>query len=164
VEKARFGRRRKKGVTIAQIGGGGDVSVQSARPKSSRQQERVQMLFFRLARRRSLLTAHPPRCPDVPGKNFSKKTCRITGSSIKRIAAEAALPVQTVNQKDIQRSGFTSVTTSSSNCQSCRRIQNLADVKPPLSLRATGSHQLGYDPRYASAIGRTFYLSAQYKY
>ena len=43
-------------------------------------------------------------------------------------------------------------------------IQNLSDVKPPLSLRATGSHQLGYDPRYASAIGRTFYLSAQYKY
>jgi iron complex outermembrane receptor protein len=43
-------------------------------------------------------------------------------------------------------------------------IQNLADRKPPLSLRATGSHQLGYDPRYASAIGRTFYLSASYKY
>jgi iron complex outermembrane receptor protein len=43
-------------------------------------------------------------------------------------------------------------------------IQNLADRTPPLSLRATGSHQLGYDPRYASAIGRTFYLSASYKY
>lgn len=43
-------------------------------------------------------------------------------------------------------------------------IQNLADRKPPLSLRNTGSHQLGYDPRYASAIGRTFYVSASYKY
>jgi iron complex outermembrane receptor protein len=43
-------------------------------------------------------------------------------------------------------------------------IINLADRKPPLSLRNTGSHQLGYDPRYASAIGRTFYLSANYKY
>lgn len=43
-------------------------------------------------------------------------------------------------------------------------IQNLADKKPPLTLRNTGSHQLGYDPRYASAVGRTFYLSAQYQF
>jgi iron complex outermembrane receptor protein len=43
-------------------------------------------------------------------------------------------------------------------------IQNLGDKKPPLSLRAAGSHQLGYDPRYASAVGRTFYLSAAYKF
>ena len=43
-------------------------------------------------------------------------------------------------------------------------VINLADKKPPLSLRNTGSHQLGYDPRYASAIGRTFYLSASYKF
>lgn len=43
-------------------------------------------------------------------------------------------------------------------------ITNLADKNPPLSLRNTGSHQLGYDPRYASPIGRTFYLSAQYQY
>jgi iron complex outermembrane receptor protein len=43
-------------------------------------------------------------------------------------------------------------------------IKNLADRNPPLSLRNTGSHQLGYDPRYASAIGRTFYIGAQYKY
>jgi len=43
-------------------------------------------------------------------------------------------------------------------------IINLADRTPPLSLRNTGSHQLGYDPRYASSVGRTFYLSANYKY
>ena len=43
-------------------------------------------------------------------------------------------------------------------------IQNLGDRKPPLSLRSAGSHQLGYDPRYASPVGRTFYLSAQYKF
>ncbi len=43
-------------------------------------------------------------------------------------------------------------------------VQNLADKTPPLSLRNTGSHQLGYDPRYASAIGRTFYLGASYKF
>ena len=34
----------------------------------------------------------------------------ITGSSIKRIAAEGALPVQTFTQEDIKRSGVTSVT------------------------------------------------------
>ncbi|SFL98877.1 TonB-dependent receptor domain-containing protein [Rugamonas rubra] len=43
-------------------------------------------------------------------------------------------------------------------------INNLADRTPPLSLRNTGSHQLGYDPRYASAVGRTFYLSGSYKF
>jgi len=43
-------------------------------------------------------------------------------------------------------------------------IINLADKKPPLSLRNTGSHQLGYDPRYASAIGRTFYVTGSYKF
>lgn len=43
-------------------------------------------------------------------------------------------------------------------------VQNLTDRNPPLSLRNTGSHQLGYDPRYASAIGRKYYLSAKYKF
>jgi iron complex outermembrane receptor protein len=43
-------------------------------------------------------------------------------------------------------------------------ITNIGDVKPPLSLRNTGSHQLGYDPRYASALGRTFYLQASYRF
>ncbi|TFW34226.1 TonB-dependent receptor plug domain-containing protein [Massilia horti] len=43
-------------------------------------------------------------------------------------------------------------------------IINAADKKPPLSLRNTGSHQLGYDPRYASPVGRAFYLSAQFQY
>ncbi|HEY0584889.1 MAG TPA: TonB-dependent receptor [Pseudoduganella sp.] len=43
-------------------------------------------------------------------------------------------------------------------------IKNMFDRNPPLSLRNTGSHQLGYDPRYASAVGRTYYIGAQYKY
>jgi len=43
-------------------------------------------------------------------------------------------------------------------------VKNLTDRNPPLSLRNTGSHQLGYDPRYASPIGRTYYIGAQYKY
>lgn len=43
-------------------------------------------------------------------------------------------------------------------------VINLADKNPPLSLRNTGSHQLGYDPRYASPIGRTYYMSGSYKF
>ncbi|MGC4028906.1 MAG: TonB-dependent receptor [Steroidobacteraceae bacterium] len=37
-------------------------------------------------------------------------------------------------------------------------IDNLVDKKPPLTLRTEGSHQLGYDPRYADAYLRTFTL------
>ncbi len=43
-------------------------------------------------------------------------------------------------------------------------VTNVSDEEPPLTLRNTGSHQLGYDPRYASPLGRTFYLSAQLKF
>jgi iron complex outermembrane receptor protein len=38
-------------------------------------------------------------------------------------------------------------------------VDNLFDKKPPLSLRYTGSHQLGYDPRYADHYLRTFGLN-----
>lgn len=44
-------------------------------------------------------------------------------------------------------------------------VENLADKKPPLSLRVSGAgHQLGYDPRYASALGRTFVLNLRYEF
>lgn len=44
-------------------------------------------------------------------------------------------------------------------------INNLFDTAPPLSLRVNGAgHQLGYDPRYASPYGRTFYVTANYKF
>lgn len=43
-------------------------------------------------------------------------------------------------------------------------VFNLMDKQPPLSLRNTGSHQLGYDPRYASPLGRTYYVSAAYQF
>lgn len=43
-------------------------------------------------------------------------------------------------------------------------IINLADQKPPFTLRTAGSHQLGYDPRYASATGRTLYFIGSYKF
>ena len=43
---------------------------------------------------------------------FAQDTQRveITGSAIKRIAAEGALPVQVISKKEIERSGVTSVT------------------------------------------------------
>ena len=44
-------------------------------------------------------------------------------------------------------------------------IQNLFDKQPPLSLRSSGAgHQLGYDPRYASPYGRTFYLAGSFAF
>lgn len=46
----------------------------------------------------------------VAAQDAGTQRVEITGSSIKRIAAEGALPVQTFNQADIQRSGATSVT------------------------------------------------------
>ncbi len=39
-------------------------------------------------------------------------------------------------------------------------VRNLLDTDPPLSIRtAGGGNQAGYDARYASALGRTFYLN-----
>jgi iron complex outermembrane receptor protein len=43
-------------------------------------------------------------------------------------------------------------------------IRNLLDKNPPLSLQVFAGHQLGYDPRYASAELRTFTLGASIKY
>ncbi|MEW6981072.1 TonB-dependent receptor [Colwelliaceae bacterium 6471] len=44
-------------------------------------------------------------------------------------------------------------------------INNLFDKQPPMSLRTGGAgHQAGYDPRYTDALGRTFYLSADYTF
>ncbi len=42
-------------------------------------------------------------------------------------------------------------------------VKNFMDKKPPLSLRSSGAgHQVGWDPRYVDAYGRTFYLKASY--
>lgn len=43
-------------------------------------------------------------------------------------------------------------------------IKNLLDKKPPLSIKTVGGNQLGFDPRYADGVGRTFYLQAAYKF
>ncbi|HEY0063875.1 MAG TPA: TonB-dependent receptor [Telluria sp.] len=43
-------------------------------------------------------------------------------------------------------------------------IKNLMDEEPPLSLRTSSGHQVGYDPRYADTMGRTAYLNSSYKF
>ena len=44
-------------------------------------------------------------------------------------------------------------------------INNLTDEAPPLSLRDQGTgHQVGWDPRYSDAYGRTVYLGAEYTF
>ncbi|KQZ41403.1 TonB-dependent receptor [Duganella sp. Root1480D1] len=43
-------------------------------------------------------------------------------------------------------------------------IKNLLDRDPPLSLRNSSGHQVGFDPRYADPMGRTFYLTGNYAF
>ncbi|WP_338771202.1 TonB-dependent receptor [Massilia sp. METH4] len=43
-------------------------------------------------------------------------------------------------------------------------ILNLFDRNPPFSLRNAGSHQMGYNPAYSSALGRQLYLSGSYRF
>jgi iron complex outermembrane receptor protein len=44
-------------------------------------------------------------------------------------------------------------------------IRNLLDRDPPLSIRsAGGGNQVGYDGRYADPLGRTFYITGNYKF
>ncbi|RZT10671.1 iron complex outermembrane recepter protein [Duganella sp. CF402] len=43
-------------------------------------------------------------------------------------------------------------------------VKNLADRNPPLSLRSSSGHQVGYDPRYADPMGRTFYMTGNYSF
>lgn len=43
-------------------------------------------------------------------------------------------------------------------------IKNLFDRQPPLSLRASSGHQVGFDPRYADPLGRQTYVTASYQF
>ncbi len=44
-------------------------------------------------------------------------------------------------------------------------VNNLLDKEPPLSLRVNGAgHQVGWDPRYTDAYGRTVFLQASYTF
>jgi iron complex outermembrane receptor protein len=44
-------------------------------------------------------------------------------------------------------------------------VSNMLDEEPPLSLRVSGAgHQVGWDPRFTDAYGRTYYLQAEYAF
>jgi iron complex outermembrane receptor protein len=44
-------------------------------------------------------------------------------------------------------------------------INNLLDEEPPLTLRTGGAgHQVGFDPRYTDAYGRTYYLRGEFTF
>jgi iron complex outermembrane receptor protein len=43
-------------------------------------------------------------------------------------------------------------------------IKNLLNREPPLSLRNSSGHQVGFDPRYADAMLRTFYVTGNYQF
>jgi iron complex outermembrane receptor protein len=43
-------------------------------------------------------------------------------------------------------------------------IKNLFDRAPPLSLRTSSGHQVGFDPRYADPMMRSFYITGQIKF
>ena len=69
-----------------------------------------------------------------------------------------------IEQRTVDNADFRRVLYTGKNLQLVLGITNLADRDPPMSLRINGSHQVGYDPRYASAVGRAYYLSASYKF
>jgi len=43
-------------------------------------------------------------------------------------------------------------------------LKNAFNRKPPLSLRASSGHQVGYDARYADPLGRQLYITGNYKF
>jgi len=43
-------------------------------------------------------------------------------------------------------------------------VKNLFDRTPPLSLRSSSGHQVGFDPRYADPLGRQLYVTGNYKF
>ncbi|PHV08567.1 TonB-dependent receptor [Janthinobacterium sp. BJB412] len=43
-------------------------------------------------------------------------------------------------------------------------IKNLLNREPPLSLRSSSGHQVGFDPRYADPMLRTFYVTGNYTF
>ncbi|WBS04154.1 TonB-dependent receptor [Pseudoduganella sp. SL102] len=51
-----------------------------------------------------------------------------------------------------------------SNVEISAGFLNMFDRNPPLSLRNAGSHQMGYNPAYSSALGRQLYLSGSYRF
>jgi len=43
-------------------------------------------------------------------------------------------------------------------------IKNLLDEKPPFTIKTVGGNMLGFDPRYADGVGRSYYLQGTFRF
>ena len=109
--------------------------------------------------------------------NMSLETGKMTNSvvvSYRNGYTDAAASVQNVDTKKLEtiRLAVPSYTTVDwqgryvfDSKKSIRAgIKNLFDRAPPLSLRTSSGHQVGFDPRYADPMMRSFYITGQIKF
>jgi iron complex outermembrane receptor protein len=92
-------------------------------------------------------------------KHHTEENCAVTTNDANGDCVDVKLHVPSYTTIDWQ-----TVYRFSKNLDFTAGIINLIDRDPPLSLRNTGSHQLGYNPSYSSPMGRTYYVSGSYKF
>ena len=92
-------------------------------------------------------------------KHQDADNCAVTTADAAQECYDITLQVPSYTTFDLQ-----SVYRPLKNVELTAGIINLFDRNPPFTLRNTGSHQVGYNPSYSSALGRQFYLSAAYKF
>jgi iron complex outermembrane receptor protein len=92
-------------------------------------------------------------------KHQNADDCAVTTADAAQECYDITLQVPSYTTFDLQ-----SAYRPLKNVEITAGVNNLFDRDPPFSLRNTGSHQVGYNPSYSSALGRTFYLSGSYKF
>jgi iron complex outermembrane receptor protein len=92
-------------------------------------------------------------------KHQNADDCAVTTADAAQDCYDITLQVPSYTTFDMQ-SAFRPM----KNVEITAGVNNLLDRDPPFSLRNTGSHQIGYNPSYSSALGRSFYLSGSYKF
>ena len=92
-------------------------------------------------------------------KHQNADDCAVTTADAAQSCYDITLDVPSYTTFDLQ-SAYRPV----KNVEITAGAINLFDRNPPFTLRNTGSHQVGYNPSYSSALGRTFYISGSYKF
>lgn len=92
-------------------------------------------------------------------KHHDVDNCAVTTNDANQDCVDVMLKVPSYTTADWQ-----TVYRFSKTMDITGGIINMFDRKPPFSLRNTGSHQLGYNPSYSSPMGRTYYISGNYKF
>ncbi|HEX5342788.1 MAG TPA: TonB-dependent receptor [Duganella sp.] len=92
-------------------------------------------------------------------KHQNADDCAVTTADAAQECYDITLEVPSYTTFDLQ-----SAYRPLKNVEITAGVNNLFDRNPPFTLRNTGSHQVGYNPSYSSALGRTFYLSGSYKF